>query len=73
MIHAEKKCQKLKSGRIPFSPEVLLWIRQSQVYRSLLRWHAGKIRNHGNLQRTSRQCHINALFELTVEDIKLRL
>jgi hypothetical protein len=72
MKHAEKKCQKLKSGRIPFSPEALLWIRQSQVYRLLLRWHAGKIRNRRNLQRTSRRCHINAPFELTIKDIKLR-
>ncbi len=73
MKHAEKKCQRLKSGRIPFSPEALLWIRQSQVYQLLLRWHAGKIRNCGNLQRTSWRCQINAPFQLTVKDIKLRL
>jgi hypothetical protein len=36
MKRAEKKFRKLKSGRIPFSPEASLWIRQSQVYRSLL-------------------------------------
>jgi hypothetical protein len=36
MKHAEKKCRRLKSGRIPFSLEALLWIRQCQVYRSLL-------------------------------------
>ena len=27
MKHAEKKCRRLKSGRIPFSPEASLWIR----------------------------------------------
>ncbi len=27
MKHAKKKCQKLKSGHIPFSPEASLWIR----------------------------------------------
>jgi hypothetical protein len=73
MKHAEKKCQKLKSGRIPFSPEASLWIWQSQVYRSLLCWHAGKIQNRRNLQRTSRRCQIKAPFQLSVEDIKLRL
>ncbi len=36
MKHAEKKCHRLKSGCIPFSPEASLWIRKSQVYRSLL-------------------------------------
>ena len=71
MKHAEKKCHRLKSGRIPFSPEASLWIRQCQVYRSLLRWHNGKLRNYGNLCRTTRQCQINAPFQLTVGDIKL--
>jgi hypothetical protein len=71
--HAEKKCHRLKSGCIPFSPEVSLWIRQSQVYHSLLRWHAGKVHNHGNLWRTALRCQINAPFQLTVNDIKLRL
>ena len=32
MKHAESKCCRLKSGRIPFSPEASLWIRQCQVY-----------------------------------------
>jgi hypothetical protein len=64
---------RLKSGRIPFSLKASLWIRQSQVYRSLLRWHAGKICNHGNLRRMARCCQINAPFQLTVDDIKLRL
>ena len=54
MKHAEKKCRRLKSGWIPFSPEASLWIRQCQVYRSLLRWHNGKLWNYGNLCRTAR-------------------
>ncbi len=53
MKHAEKKCRRLKSGWIPFSPEASLWIRQCQVYRSLLRWHDGKLQNYGNLCRTA--------------------
>ena len=44
MIASEKRCRKIKSGRIPFSPEASKWIRRSQVYRSLLRFHAGKIK-----------------------------
>ncbi len=73
MKHVEKKCRRLKSGRIPFSPEASLWILQCQVYRSLLQWHNGKLRNYGNLCRTARRCQINAPFQLTVEDIKLRM
>jgi hypothetical protein len=32
MRHAEKKCRKIKSGCIPFSPEAALWIRRMQKY-----------------------------------------
>jgi hypothetical protein len=71
--HAEKKCHRLKSGRIPFSPEALLWIHQCQVYQSLLRWHDGKLRNYGNLRRTARRCQINAPFQLSIDNIKLCL
>jgi hypothetical protein len=73
MKHAEKKCHRIKSRRIPFSPEASLWIRQCQVYCSLLRWHAGKIRNRGNLKHTSRRCQIEAPFFLSVEELKLQL
>jgi hypothetical protein len=71
--HAEKKCCWIKLGRIPFCPEASLWIRQCQVYRSLLRWHAGKIRNQGNLKRTAWRCRINTPFFLSVEGLKLWL
>ena len=45
MKHAERKCRKIKSGRIPFSPKSTAWIRRCQIYRSVLQFHAGKIRN----------------------------
>jgi hypothetical protein len=62
MRYAKKKCRKIKSGRIPFSPEASMWIKRTQVYRSLLKYHAGKIRNRGNLKRSARRCGIeNAL------------
>ncbi len=32
MINAEKKCRKIKSGRIPFLPKAASWIRRTQVY-----------------------------------------
>ena len=73
MQHAKKKCRWIKSGRILFSPEASLWIRQCQVYCSLLRWHAGKIRNRGNLNRTARQCQNRTPFLLSVKELQLRL
>jgi hypothetical protein len=54
MRYDEKKCCKIKSGWIPFSPEAPLWIRWTQVYRSLLRLHAGGIKNQCNLKQVAR-------------------
>ncbi len=45
MLNSEKKCRRIKSGQIPFSPEAALWIRCTQVYRSLLRYHGRFIQN----------------------------
>jgi hypothetical protein len=73
MINVKKKCRKIKSGRIPFSPEADLWIRRSQVYQSLLHYHNGHIRNCGNLKRTARCCGIPNCFAITVEEVSLRL
>jgi hypothetical protein len=36
MMSAENKCQKIKSGQIPFSPDAAVWIRRCQIYRSIL-------------------------------------
>ena len=58
MRYAEKRCRKFKSGCILFLPEASLWIKKTQVYRSLLKYHAGKIRNRGNLKRSARRCGI---------------
>ena len=58
MRYAERKCRKIKSGRIPFSPEASLWMRRMQVYQSLLKYHAGRIKNRGNLKRAARRCQI---------------
>ena len=73
MIHAEKKCRRIKSGRIPFSPESSLWIQRSQVYESLLRYHAGKIRNRGNLKRRARKCGIHRPMHITPAELLERL
>jgi hypothetical protein len=73
MINTEKKCRRIKSGHIPFLPEAAVWIRRTQVYRSLLRYHNGQIQNKGNLKRTARRCGIERCFHLTVEEIALRL
>ncbi len=73
MRHAEMKCCKIKSGRIPFSPEASVWIKQTQVYRSLLKYHDGRIRNRGNLKRSARQCRIIDAMSILQEEINARL
>jgi hypothetical protein len=73
MKHCEKGCRKIKSGRIPFSPEASVWIRRKQVYESLLRYRDGKIRNRSNLRRTAQRCGIKRPLKLTRAEIKERL
>ena len=45
MHNVERNCFRIKSVRIPFSPDSSIWIRRCQVYCSILRYHAGKISN----------------------------
>ena len=73
MRHAEKICRKIKSCRIPFSPEAALWIRRVQVYHSLLRYHKGRVKNRGNLKRAARRCNIPHPLSLTIAEIYDRL
>ena len=73
MRHAEKICRKIKSCRIPFSPEAALWIRRVQVYYSLLRYHKGRVKNRGNLKRAARRCNIPHPLSLSVAEIYDRL
>jgi hypothetical protein len=73
MLNAKKKCRRIKSGRILFYPEAALWIRRTQVYRSLLRYHGGLIQNRGNLKQTSRRCSILNCLVLLVKEVLLRL
>ena len=73
-MHAtEKKCRRIKSGRIPFFPEASKWIRRAQVYRSLLRLHAGKIKNRGNLKRAARRCGVEQPLNMSLPEIRSRL
>jgi hypothetical protein len=71
MLNAKKKCRRIKSGQITFLPEATLWIRGTQVYRSLLCFHNDRIQNQGNLKRTVWQCGIEHCFNLKVEEILL--
>ena len=73
MQYAEKRCRKIKSGRIPFSPEAAVWIRRRQVYVSLLRRLEGKIRNRSNLRRSAQRCGIAKPLRLTKGEILQRL
>ena len=73
MLSSEKKCRRISSGRIPFSPKSSKWIRRAQVYRSILRFHAGKIRNRNNLKRAARRCGIVKPLSVPLSEIKDRL
>ena len=73
MKNSEKRCRKIKSGRIPFSPEAAKWIRRVQVYKSLLKYVQVGRGNRGNLRRTAYRAGIPSPFRLSEEDIRARL
>jgi hypothetical protein len=73
MINAEKKCRRIKSGRIPFLPEIAFLILHTQVYRSLLWYHNGLIRNQGSLKRMARCCGIPNCLSIPIDERLLRL
>ena len=50
-----------------------MWIRRTQTYRSMLRYHAGTIRNVGNLKRTAKRCGILDTMSISVKEIYERL
>jgi hypothetical protein len=74
MKHAAKKCRKLKNGRICFSPESVIWIKREQIYNSLLQYKLGnKNKNRGNLKRAARRNGIQHPFQISTEELKIRL
>ena len=73
MKGAEKRCRRIESGHIPFSPESSRWTRKAQVYHSILRYHAGKIQNRGNLKRAARLCGISRPLGMALAEIRLWL
>ncbi len=63
----------LASGRIPFSPEAVEWIRRVQVLKSLLKYgHSGK-GNRGNLRQAAYRAGIVSPFHIREEDLLARI
>jgi hypothetical protein len=73
MLNAEKKCRKIKPRHIPFSPESSKWIKRAHIYRCILRFHAGKIRNKGNLKRAARKCGIKNCLCISLSEMTAKL
>ena len=73
MLGADTRYRKIKSGRIPFLLESSKRIRCCQVYRSILRYHAGKIRNCSNLKRLSRRWGISSPLSLSLSEVRVQL
>ena len=72
MAHAERRCRKIKSGRIPFSDESVKWIQRKQAYKTLLEYRAGAKINRGNLNKKCRKLKILNPFRLSVSEINAK-
>ena len=70
MNNTSQKCRKLKSGRICFSPESVLWIKQKKIYQSFLEHLRGRPKNRGNLKREARKQQIRTPFQLSSQEIR---
>jgi hypothetical protein len=70
MKASEKRCRRIKSGRIPFSDKSAVWIRRRQVYHSILRYHEGKVKNRANLKRAGRRCGIKNALRIPVSEVQ---
>jgi hypothetical protein len=70
MKHAAKKCKKLKSGCICFSPESVIWIKREQIYKSLVKYHLGRNKNRGNMKRVVRKQGIKEPFKISMAELK---
>jgi hypothetical protein len=73
MKHAKKKCRRLKSGRISFSPDSVIWIKREQIYKSLMEYQRGRNKNRGNLKRAARMQGIKEPFQITMAELKTRM
>jgi hypothetical protein len=50
MTHAEHVSQNLKSGRIYFFPQSVIWIKRKQIYCLLMEYELSCNKNQGNLK-----------------------
>ncbi len=73
MKHVKKKCRRLKSGRISFLPESVIWIKREQIYKSLMEYQWGRNKNRGDLKRPARKQGIKEPFQITRAKLKIRL
>ena len=73
MTHAERICRKLKSGRICFSPESVIWIKREQIYCSLVEYKQGRNKNRGNLKQAARAQKIKNPFQISLAQLKVNL
>ncbi len=73
MKHAKKKCRRLKSGRISFLPESVIWIKREQIYKSLMEYQRGRNKHRGDLKRATRKQGIKEPFQITMSELKTRM
>ena len=73
MAHAENKCRKIKSRKIPFSPDSIMWIKCRKTYRTLMSYHTVNKINKGNLKRAARRVVLRTPMQLSIQEIHKRL
>jgi hypothetical protein len=73
MTHAERINQKLKSGRICFSPKLVIWFKCKQIQHLLMEYKLGCNKNQGNLKQAACIQKIKHLFQISMAQLKIHL
>lgn len=68
IIHAEKKCRKLRMGAHPYTPETAKLGLTIEFWRALIRKHEGHNISSSYLRRTARQCDIHNYSIIPLEE-----
>ena len=68
ILHAEKKCRKLRMGAHPYTPQTAKLGLTIEFWRALIRKHEGHNISSSYLRRTARQCDIQNYSIVTLEE-----
>ena len=69
MIHAEKKCRKIRAGEVPFSPKLAEVGTKIKLWKLIERHHKGDNINTKYIRRIEKKCGIKGGLSMSLEEV----